>query len=80
MVKEFQEGLDAIEIGQISDPVKSQFGYHLIKLDNIENVDTPSYDEIKDQVKQRVLMIKRQEAYLNKLDEIKKDVEVKKYY
>ncbi len=80
MVKEFQEGLDSIEVGQISDPVKSQFGYHLIKLENIENVETPSYDEIKDQVKQRVLMIKRQEVYLNKLDEIKKDVEVKKYY
>lgn len=80
MVKEFQDGLDSIEVGEISEPVKSQFGYHLIKLENIENVETPSYEDIKDQVKQRVLMIKRQEEYLNKLDEIKKEVEIKKYY
>lgn len=80
MVKEFQDGLDGLKVGEISKPVKSQFGYHIIKLENIENVKTPTYDEIKAQVEQRVLMVKRQEAYLKKLDELKKDVEVKKYY
>lgn len=80
MVKEFQDGLDSLEIGEVSKPVKSQFGYHLIKLQNKENVDTPSFDKIKDQVYQRLLMVKRQEAYLNKLQKIKKDMEVKKYY
>ena len=34
MVKEFQEGLDSIDEGEISDVIKSQFGYHIIKLDN----------------------------------------------
>lgn len=80
MVKEFQEGLDSIEIGEISAPVKSQFGYHLIKLTNKENVETPKFEEIKSQVGQRLMMAKRQEAYLEKLGRIKKDVEVKKYY
>lgn len=80
MVKEFQDGLDSIEIGQVSEPVKSQFGYHIIKLHNIENVEEYSYDEIKDQVKQRLVMAKRQEAYLAKVKKASKDVDVKKYY
>lgn len=80
MVKEFQEGLGSIEIGEISAPVKSQFGYHIIKLANKENVETPKFEEIKSQVGQRLMMAKRQEAYLEKLGKIKKDVEVKKYY
>ncbi|KAA5773195.1 peptidylprolyl isomerase, partial [Pseudomonas aeruginosa] len=37
MVKEFQDGLEELEVGEISKPVKSQFGYHLIKLENINN-------------------------------------------
>lgn len=80
MVKEFQEGLDSIEIGEISSPVKSQFGYHIIKLTNKDNVEPPTFEEIKSQVGQRLMMAKRQKAYLDKLAKIKKDVEVKKYY
>ncbi|MDO5047421.1 MAG: peptidylprolyl isomerase [Anaerococcus sp.] len=80
MVKEFQEGLDSLEIGEVSEPVKSQFGYHIIKLENIENNQVNDYETIKDQVGQRLIMEKRQEAYLEKVEQISKDVEVKKYY
>lgn len=36
MVKEFQDGLDSLKIGEISKPVKSQFGYHLIYLEDVK--------------------------------------------
>ncbi len=32
-VKEFEDGVNALAIGQVSDPVKSQFGYHVIQLE-----------------------------------------------
>ena len=80
MVKEFQEGLEKLDPGEISAPVKSQFGYHIIKLDDIENTSPKDFDEIKDTVYQTYLMAKRQEKYLEKLAEISKNVEVKKYY
>ena len=80
MVKEFQEGLDSLKVGEISKPVKSQFGYHIIKLDDIQNEQVKAFDEVKEQVYQTYLMVKRQEKYLEKLKEISKDAEVKKYY
>lgn len=80
MVKEFQDGLDSLEVGEISKPVRSQFGYHLIKLEDIKNEEAKAFDEVKDQVYQTYLMVKRQEKYLEKLKEISKDAEVKKYY
>ncbi|WP_311482577.1 peptidylprolyl isomerase, partial [uncultured Anaerococcus sp.] len=80
MVKEFQDGLDSLKVGEISKPVKSQFGYHLIKLDDVNNEKEKDFEEVRDQVYQTYLMVKRQEKYLEKLKEISKDVEVKKYY
>lgn len=80
MVKEFQEGLDALKVGEISKPVKSQFGYHIIKLDNINNEEAKAFEEVKDQVYQMYIMVKRQEKYLEKLNQVSKDIEVKKYY
>lgn len=80
MVKEFQDGLDSLEIGEISKPVKSQFGYHIIKLEDIQNEEPKAFDEVKEQVYQTYLMVKRQEKYLEKLKEISKNAEVKKYY
>lgn len=80
MVKEFQDGLDGLKVGEISKPVKSQFGYHLIYLEAINNEEAKPFDEVKDQVYQTYMMVKRQEKYLDKLKEISKDSEIKKYY
>lgn len=79
MVQEFQDGLDTIEIGEISQPVKSQFGYHIIKLDDKQTTEQ-NYDDIKDQVRNTYEMVKRQEKYLEVINELAKDAEVKKYY
>ena len=79
MVKEFQEGLDSIEIGEISKPVKSQFGYHIIKLDD-KNEQKASFEEMKEQVRSTYEMVKRQEKYLEIINDLTKKAEVKKYY
>lgn len=79
MVKEFQEGLDKLKIGEISKPIKTQFGYHIIKLDN--KVDSSNtYDDIKDKVKSTYEMVKRQEKYIDKIKDLTKKAEINKYY
>lgn len=79
MVPEFQEGLDKLSIGEVSKPVKSQFGYHLIKLDD-KKVNEQNFEDIKDNVRSTYEMIKRQEKYLELVNELYKKSEVKKYY
>ena len=79
MVTEFQEGLDKLSIGEVSKPVKSQFGYHLIKLDD-KKVNEQNFEDIKDNVRSTYEMIKRQEKYLELVNDLYKKSEVKKYY
>ncbi|WP_296141446.1 peptidylprolyl isomerase [uncultured Anaerococcus sp.] len=79
MVREFQDGLDSINVGEISKPIKTQFGYHLIKLDDKKETES-SYERVKDQVRSTYEMLKRQEKYMDLANDLSKNAEVKKYY
>jgi len=55
MVPEFADATAKLEPGQISDPVKSQFGWHVIKLDEKRPKVFPPLDQVKDQVARYVV-------------------------
>ena len=63
MVKEFDEKVFSMKPGEISDPVKTQFGYHIIKLEKISD----DYNSAKDAVKEAVIRDKFKE-YNDKLE------------
>lgn len=71
MVPEFEEVAFAMEVGSISEPVKTQFGYHIIKLHERKPAGTKEFDEVKDQIYQQVVGKKQQEKYLEKIDGLK---------
>jgi peptidyl-prolyl cis-trans isomerase C len=50
MVPEFAEAAFKLDKGQISDPVHTQFGWHIIKVEDKRIKPTPSFDEVKPQV------------------------------
>jgi peptidyl-prolyl cis-trans isomerase C len=52
-VPEFSNAMTKLEKGQFTEtPVKTQFGYHVIKLEDVRNAQIPSFDEVKDKIKQ----------------------------
>jgi len=50
MVPEFAEVAFKLDKGQISDPIHTQFGWHIIKVEDKRVKPTPSFDEVKAQV------------------------------
>tara|TARA_R110002096_G_scaffold24713_10_gene77768 strand:+ start:6132 stop:7016 length:885 start_codon:yes stop_codon:yes gene_type:complete len=48
MVKPFQDAVFAMQIGQVSDPVQSQFGWHVIQLKDTRIAKAPALDEVRD--------------------------------
>lgn len=55
------EAVKTLKVGEISEPLKSQFGYHLIKVNAIEPARTPPFAELKAKV-QQVALRKKMEA------------------
>jgi peptidyl-prolyl cis-trans isomerase C len=50
MVPEFAEAAFKLEKGQLSDPVKSQFGWHVIRVDDKRSKQPPAFEQVKDQI------------------------------
>lgn len=71
MVKEFEDAAFDAELGKMVGPVKTQFGYHLIKVDSKNEAGTSDFEEVKDQVKSNLMQQKQQEAYDAKIKELK---------
>lgn len=77
MVEPFAEAAFKLEPGQISDPVKSQFGWHVIKVEEKRTKPAPTFEETKDQVEaylgrkaqQDLIMSLRKDAKIEKLDD-----------
>ncbi len=71
MAKEFEDAAFAMETGVISEPVKTQFGYHIIMVTDKTPEGIMSFDDVKDKLIQQLKEQKQQEAYEKKYDELK---------
>jgi peptidyl-prolyl cis-trans isomerase C len=68
MVPEFAEQAFKMNKGDVSDPVKSQFGWHIIKVEDKRSKPAPAFETVKEQVEQFVTR-RAQAEYIAKLRE-----------
>ena len=71
MVPEFSAVAFKLNKGEVSDPVKSQFGWHIIKVEDKRNKPVPEFDKVKEQIEAYVAR-KAQAEYIAKLRETNK--------
>ena len=72
MVPEFDKVVFEMEVGEISKaPVKTQFGYHLIKLNSKSEAKKIEFAEVRDELYGMLTNEKRQKAYESKINQLK---------
>lgn len=76
MVKEFEDAVFSMRVGQISAPVKTQFGYHLIKLTEHMPERNADFEEVYQEVKDSCFAIKQENVYKSRKEELSKKYDV----
>ncbi|WP_439123682.1 peptidylprolyl isomerase [Marivita sp.] len=72
MVPEFQTAVEGMEVGAISDPVQTQFGWHVITLNEKRNQEAPSLDSVRAELENQI----SQQVVTQKIEDLTKAADV----
>lgn len=78
MAKEFEEAAFGMNVGEVSAPVKTDFGYHIIKVADKKAAKTAVFEEHKEEIKESLFDQKIQTEYPNWLEKKKADYKIKR--
>lgn len=74
LVPEFQEAADMLGIGEVSDPVKSQFGFHVIR---VTDRRAKPFEEVRDQIAQELTGAEQEEEFQRFIKKAYEDADVR---
>ena len=76
MVEPFAAAAFALKVGQVSEPVKTPFGYHIIKVTEIKNGTAVKFDDVKQVIKQNLMEEKAQLLIKQLLEKAKIEIKI----
>ena len=76
-IEAFKSAVDTLQIGEITHPFKTQFGYHIVKLEGRTEARKISLESDWDQIQEWTLAMKRQNVLNEWIEEVKKDIFIK---
>lgn len=79
MVVEFEETAFSLEVGETSDPVKTEYGYHIINVEDKKEAKAAKYEECKAEIKEILLDQKMQTEYSSWLEKKYEEYEVENF-
>ncbi|MFG6517196.1 peptidylprolyl isomerase [Sulfitobacter sp. 1A13496] len=62
MVPAFEEAVAGMEAGSVSEPVETQFGWHVIKLNETRTAEAPALEDVREELETQIRQTKVQEA------------------
>jgi peptidyl-prolyl cis-trans isomerase D len=68
MVKPFEDVLFSLQPDELSEPVKTRFGFHLIKVDNIQPAETEQFDAVRDELAADYRRREAESIFFDRLD------------
>lgn len=76
MVPEFETSVFSLKKGELSEPIKTQYGYHLIQVTEITPAAQQTFDQVKDKIKTQLLDPKKAAAWEAWLAKMKTELKV----
>jgi len=76
IIPEIEEVVFALEVGELSQVVKTDFGFHILKITDKKPERVKTLEEVKEDIRQTLLSDKQKEAFDNLIEELKSKVEI----
>ncbi len=78
MVPEFERAVMSLKPGEVSAPVKTRFGFHVIKLTDIKEGDPANFEQSKGSIQKQLITVKRKELFDSYIENLKNTSNIEK--